>query len=193
MLVETASCDRQGTAAAPWLTLDVLDSLSALSHLRNLRTARAPMPWRYLVGLGCDGASPWNAMTPCMAGEATLHGIPALKPTAQRVGAAITRCRWSTTKRARRRGVRRLRWERGDSRWAQRLTAAPRRWAVGMRAAMAWRAVLPLMDGVMASAVAVATHPTPMEHRQASSPTRRPKASIGEGGLTVDATIDGGH
>ena len=75
----------------------------------------------------------------------------------------------------------------------QRLTAAPARWAVGTRAAMAWRAVLPLMDGAMASAVAVATHPTPMEHRQASPPTRRPKASMGEGGLTVGATIDGGH
>ena len=57
---------------------------------------------------------------------------------------------------------------------------------------MAWRAVLPLMDGAMASAVAVATHPTPMEHRQGSPPTRRPKASMGEGGLTVGATIDGG-
>eukprot|EP00966_Prymnesium_polylepis_P058073 1344990-Prymnesium_polylepis.1 len=35
-------------------------------------------------------------------------------------------------------------------------------------------------------------HSLPMEHRQASPPTRRPKASMGEGGLTVDATIDGG-
>eukprot|EP00966_Prymnesium_polylepis_P242723 5613189-Prymnesium_polylepis.1 len=57
------------------------------------------MPWRYLVGLGCDGPSPWNATTPCMAAEATRHGITALKPTAQRVGAAITRCQWNTPPR----------------------------------------------------------------------------------------------
>ena len=54
----------------------------------------------------------------------------------------------------------------GDSRWVQRLTADPARLAVGTRAAMAWHGVLPLMDGAMASAVTVATHPTSIEHRQ---------------------------
>jgi hypothetical protein len=32
-----------------------------------------------------------------------------------------------------------------------------------MRAAMAWRGVLPLMGGASASAVAVATRPTPIQ------------------------------
>eukprot|EP00966_Prymnesium_polylepis_P174326 4033527-Prymnesium_polylepis.1 len=54
-------------------------------------------------------------------------------------------------KGGRRRGIRRLRWERRDSRWMQRLTAAPRGWAVGMRAAMAWHAVLPLVNGGVAA------------------------------------------
>eukprot|EP00966_Prymnesium_polylepis_P206576 4785877-Prymnesium_polylepis.1 len=63
--------------------------------------------------------------------------------------------------------------ERGLAVGAKRLTAAPhKRWAVGSRAAMAWHAGLLLIVGAMASAVAVATSPTPMEHRQGSPPTR---------------------
>eukprot|EP00961_Rhodomonas_salina_P020255 271900-Rhodomonas_salina.1 len=50
----------------------------------------------------------------------------------------------------------------------QRLTAAPTRWAVGMMAGMAWRAVLPVVGGASASAIAVATRPTPMEVGQRS-------------------------
>ena len=63
-----------------------------------------------------------------------------------------------------------------------------------MRAAMAWRAVLPLMDGAMASAVAVATHPTPIKHPAKGARrrgVRRLRWERGEG-LTVGATIDGG-
>eukprot|EP00966_Prymnesium_polylepis_P105107 2434400-Prymnesium_polylepis.1 len=40
------------------------------------------------------------------------------------------------------------------------------------------------MDGATASAVAVATHPTPMEYRLGSPPARRSNASMGEGRLT---------
>ena len=49
---------------------------------------------------------------------------------------------------------------------AQRVTAAPTRRAVRMRAVMACRAVLPPINGAMASAVAVARHPTMIEQRR---------------------------
>ena len=65
----------------------------------------------------------------------------------------------------------------------QRLTAAPTRWAVGMSAGMAWRAVFPVMGGASASAVAVATRPTAMEVGQRSPVD---KASMEEGGAKTE-------
>jgi hypothetical protein len=54
-------------------------------------------------------------------------------------------------------------WPRG-----QKCMFRATRWAVGMMAGMAWRAVLPVVGGASASAIAVATRPTPMEVGQRS-------------------------
>eukprot|EP00966_Prymnesium_polylepis_P225412 5214005-Prymnesium_polylepis.1 len=83
------------------------------------------MPWRYLVGLGCDGAGPWDAI---------CHLV----------------------------------WRRERHGTASQHSNRPPT-AKGPPSLVA--------DGAP---------------RQGSPPTRHPKASLGEGGLTVDATIDGG-
>eukprot|EP00966_Prymnesium_polylepis_P205551 4763525-Prymnesium_polylepis.2 len=44
------------------------------------------------VGLGCDGAGPWDVMAPCIAESTPRHAITALKPTAYRLGVTVTRC-----------------------------------------------------------------------------------------------------